>query len=95
MHMSDISFKIYLNSNEIVTGNQINSKSTLLALDMKINLRQIQMVLVICEIVFESPILAHFEDLALCLFEKHNYILGVCSILAKNITNFFTRLYKI
>ena len=34
------------------------------------------------------PILAHFEDLALCLFSKCNNFLRACIIVAKNLTIF-------
>ena len=37
--------------------------------------------------IFESLILAHFEDPELCLSTKYNNFLGACSILAKNLTN--------
>ena len=39
-------------------------------------------------IVFESPMLAHFADLTLCLVTKHNNLLGSCSILDEKLTNF-------
>ena len=35
-----------------------------------------------------SPILAHFESKALCIFIKDNNFLGVFSIFEKNLTNF-------
>ena len=43
---------------------------------MKINLGYILKTL--ATLVFESPILPHFENLALCLFTKYNSFLGVC-----------------
>ena len=38
--------------------------------------------------IFETLILAHFEDSALCLSTKYNTFLEACPILAKNLTNF-------
>ena len=52
---------------------------------MKIDLRKIRMILVI---VFDSPFLTHFEDLALDIFTKYNNFIGACLILAENLTDF-------
>ena len=51
----------------------------------KIDLRKIRMILVI---VFDSPFLTHFEDLALGIFTKYIKFIGVCLILAENLTDF-------
>ena len=43
------------------------------------------------KIVFESQILAHFEDLALCLYSQNTIIyLGYVEFWPKNLTNFNT-----
>ena len=46
-------------------------------------------------IFFKSPILTHFEAVALCLFTKCNNIIGVWLIWGLNLTNFDTPRYKL